>query len=120
VYPACTEACPTGALHVDEANGNARTVDERKCIGCMRCVEACPYTPTRIQWDGEKGIVLKCDLCADTPYWNGQGGPDGMQACVAVCPAGAIKFQADVPSQVGDEGYDVDFYQENALSRGWT
>ncbi len=119
VYPACTQACPTGALHVDEANGNARTVDERKCIGCMRCVEACPYTPARIQWDGEKGTALKCDLCADTPHWNQQGGADGVQACVAVCPASAIKFAVDVPSQVGDEGYNIDFYAENAQVRGW-
>ena len=43
--PACVEACPTGAMHVDAENGNVRTVDARKCIGCERCIDACPFTP---------------------------------------------------------------------------
>ncbi len=119
VFPACAEACPTGALHVDEANGGVRMVDEDKCIGCMRCTEACPFIPARVQIDGESGTALKCDLCSNTPYWGEDGGPDGMQACVAVCPAGAIKFVAEIPSQVGNEGYNVDFYEEISLVRGW-
>ena len=51
----------------------------------------------------------KCDLCANAPYhWDDAGGgPEGTQACVEVCPVGAIKFTAEVPAQEGDAGYNV-------------
>lgn len=107
VYPACVEACPTGALHPDQANGGVRMVDDSKCIGCMRCIEACPYQPARIQWNAESGKAQKCDLCADTPFWSEQGGVEGKQACVEVCPVDAIRFMSETPSQEWDVGYDV-------------
>lgn len=106
-YPACVEACPTGAMHADSKYGNVRMVDERKCIGCERCVAACPYTPSRPIWNFEEKHSQKCDLCANTPYWDEKGGPDGKQACVEVCPMKAIKFTRKVPMQTG-EGYTVD------------
>ncbi|MDI6871194.1 MAG: 4Fe-4S dicluster domain-containing protein, partial [Bacillota bacterium] len=53
-YPACVEACPTGALHAEARSGNVRLVDERKCIGCQRCVEACPHKPSRVVWNFEQ------------------------------------------------------------------
>ncbi len=118
VYPACVEACPTGAMHVDAANGNVRTVDEGKCIGCERCVNACPYAPARALWNPADRHAQKCDLCANTPYMTEDGGPGGKQACVEVCPASAIKFTREIPSQDG-RGYDVDLYPEPALTRGW-
>ncbi len=99
VDPACVEACPANALKVNTEFGNTRMIDKTKCIGCGDCVEACPYTPSRPIVvsdenfnDDKKG--LKCDLCAITPYhWDkAGGGPDGKQACVEVCPVGAIKF----------------------------
>jgi protein NrfC len=116
VYPACAEACPTGALHVDEANGNVRTVDERKCIGCLRCVEACPYQPAGIAWNPEEKHSQKCDLCADTPFWNEQGGPGGKQACIEVCPVDAIAFTTEIPSE--DVGYEVNLRTEAWASLG--
>lgn len=105
-YPACVEACPTGANHVDENWGNVRLVDEEKCIGCERCVEACPFTPSRMQWNHIAKHAQKCDLCAHTPYMDEEGGPGGVQACVAVCPSKAIKFVAEVPEQ-SEMGYMV-------------
>jgi len=105
-YPACVEACPTEALHVDTAHGNVRTVDARKCIGCERCVEACPFTPSRALWNGADKHAQKCDLCANTPFWSQDGGPGGKQACVEICPMKAISFTKDVPVQ-SDKGYDV-------------
>jgi protein NrfC len=114
VEPACLEACPTGALHADQAYGNIRRVDTEKCIGRGSCVEACPYTPKRVilagsekPGDGKK--ARKCDLCATAPYhWDeAGGGPQGKQACVEICPLKAIAFTAEVPEQDGDEGYKV-------------
>lgn len=107
--PACVEACPTGALHWDARYGNVRMVDIKKCNGCMECVEACPYEPGRILWNGKEKHALKCDLCADTPFhWDeAGGGPAGKLACVEVCPVGAIAFTKEIPEQEGDEGYRV-------------
>ncbi|MCE5191250.1 MAG: 4Fe-4S dicluster domain-containing protein [Actinomycetia bacterium] len=105
-YPACVDACPTGANHVDAANGNVRTVDASKCIGCERCVNACPFTPSRALWNFEDKHAQKCDLCANAPYWKEKGGPGGKQACVTVCPVHAITFTGEIPVQ-SDAGYDV-------------
>ena len=104
--PACVEACPTGANHVSEENGNVRMVDESKCIGCERCVYACPFTPSRMQWNHEDKHAQKCDLCADTPYWSKEGGVGGHQACIESCPMRAITMTTDVPIQQ-EYGYRV-------------
>ena len=115
VYPACLFACPTGALHADEETG-VRVLDADLCIGCQRCVEACPFSPSRSIWNFEDGNAQKCDLCADTPYWNTLGGPDGHQACVEICPMRAIKFSAEIPAQIGDLGYDVNLRTPNCCN----
>lgn len=106
-YPACVEVCPTGANHVDADNGNVRTIDARKCIGCERCIEACPFTPSRVLWNAEEGHAQKCDLCADTPFWDEDGGAGGKQACVQMCGMRAIAFTTAIPSQIGNNGYHV-------------
>src|SRR5574340_1822311 len=105
-YPACVDACPTGANHVDAANGNVRTVDESKCIGCERCVNACPFTPSRALWNYEKKHAMKCDLCTNAPYWNERGGVGGRRACVEAWPMKAITFTGQTPVQ-SDAGYTV-------------
>jgi len=87
-------------------------VNVDKCIGCERCIQACPYQPSRVQWNPKERHAQKCDLCKDTPYWNHEGGPDGKQACVEICPMKAIKFTKEIPVQSGD-GYDVNLRNEN-------
>jgi len=106
-YPACVDACPTGANHVDTKRGNVRTIDASKCIGCERCVEACPFTPSRVQWNFEEKHSQKCDLCADTPFWDEKGGPDGKRACETLCSMRAISFTREIPRQ-NEDGYSVD------------
>ncbi len=126
VDPACVKVCPTGALRANTDYGNVRMIDRTMCIGCGDCLEACPYTPSRPvvvsdeNFDGEpKG--RKCDLCADTPYhWDDDGGgPDGKQACVEVCPVGAIKYTKEIPLQKGDNGYLVNLRTKNWRKLGY-
>lgn len=111
-HPACVEACPTKAMHVDAETG-ARTVDVAKCIGCQECVNACPFDTSRVIWNTTDKHAQKCDLCADTPFWNETGGVEGVRACEAVCPSGAIRFTTEIPLQSTD-GYEV-----NLRDAGW-
>lgn len=128
--PECVIACPRRALHADFTHGNVRLVDRSKCIGCGKCVKACPYLPKRpiIFEDQDHNNFVKsrkCDLCIDTPHLvneNGervQGGPGGMQACVQVCPVGAIKFTPTMPEQAGNGGYVVNLKDEAWASLGY-
>lgn len=107
VSPLCVQNCPTGACHVDEANGNIRRIDQSKCIGCQRCIQSCPHKPHRPIWDAAKKKSTKCDLCADAPYWSEAGGPGAKQACIETCPVKALKLVAEAPPQTDITGYDV-------------
>ncbi len=118
--PPCVKECPTNALHADGGHGNVRIVDKEKCIGCGTCFEVCPYTPSRSVLAPDKAYEgeaksRKCDLCANAPFhWDeAGGGPEGKQACVAVCPTGAIVFTKEIPIQEGDAGYKVNLRGEH-------
>lgn len=116
VNPACLVACPTDALHVDSDNFGVRKVDYEKCLACQRCIEACPFVPSRAQYNFEDKWAQKCDLCTSAPYWDAeQDGP----ACAKMCPLNAIKVVDEVPVQVGDIGYVVDLKPDKWGPRDW-
>ncbi|MBW2328107.1 MAG: 4Fe-4S dicluster domain-containing protein [Deltaproteobacteria bacterium] len=110
----CVAACPVEANHVDTEHGMVRRIDADRCIGCMQCIAACPYIPKRLQWDPVHRKAQKCDLCVDTPFLKDKGGPGNTQACVKVCPVGAIAFVAKMPDQEAPHGYEV-----NLRGKGW-
>lgn len=58
--PACQKACPVGAYTKEEQFGVVLH-DQEKCIGCKRCIAACPYGAP--QFDEKKKKVDKCNLC---------------------------------------------------------
>ncbi len=116
-FPPCVDACPTKANHADKATG-VRMIDPNKCIGCELCINACPYTPSRVQWNYEKKCSQKCDLCLDTPYFEHEGGPGGKQACVEACPMRAIKFTTEIPDQK-ESGYDVNLRTDHWAKAGF-
>jgi protein NrfC len=95
--PHCVDACPTGACYVDTAHGNVRIIDEIKCDGCRKCLEACPFVPQMTIWNVARNVMTKCDLCAYAPHWSEPGGPNGKQACVEVCPLKVIKLVKKEP-----------------------
>jgi protein NrfC len=110
LYPQCIVVCPTGAMHIDSTYKNVRRVDREKCIGCRKCMDACPFVPSRIYFAVDQKKVFKCDLCKETPYWKKRGG----QACVEICPVNAIVFSAATPSPLGEKGYT-----KNLRGKGW-
>jgi len=120
VEPACVPVCPEDALKRDPDYDNILTVDTEKCIGCMNCVNACPYPPSRAIWNFEEGRSQKCDLCVKTPYWNETGGLNGKKACVEICPLNAIVFTTNTPVQEGDGGYNVNLRGEEWERLGYT
>ncbi|NJB68444.1 Fe-S-cluster-containing dehydrogenase component [Desulfobaculum xiamenense] len=75
--PECLDACPENAIFVDPKTG-ARVVDEKKCVGCGTCAEACQYGMIHVS--EATGTAIKCDLCGGDPQ------------CVAWCPTQAITF----------------------------
>ncbi len=124
--PACVHACPEGALIADSGKGLVRRVDRQKCTGCGACVDACPFHPKRVIVQPDEASAhgtasRKCDLCAYAPFhWDeAGGGPGGKQACVAVCPVGAIAFTREMPVQTGDAGYQVNLRDDAWVSLGY-
>jgi len=107
--PECYLTCPLKdeAFCIDEKTG-AVYIDEDKCNGCGLCIKACSFGPSRVGFDPDKKIAIKCDLCRNTPYWDSPG----KQACIEVCPVKAIKFTTVKP--VGYGGYRV-----NLRGKGW-
>jgi Fe-S-cluster-containing dehydrogenase component len=78
--PPCKDACPAEAISRDE-RGIAR-IDEELCIGCMACIEACPFGA--LQFDEEREVAVKCDLCHER-LENGE-----EPACSMACPTRCI------------------------------
>ncbi len=124
--PKCVAACPTGAMLIDRDHGNIRLVDVERCIGCGRCVKACPFEPKRPlvrpdeNYDG-RPRSSKCDLCLNAPYHFAPegGGIEGIRTCEAVCPMKAISFFALVPSQEGNGGYNVNLRNQKWQQLGF-
>ncbi|WP_165053577.1 MULTISPECIES: 4Fe-4S dicluster domain-containing protein [unclassified Adlercreutzia] len=80
--PACTQVCPTGAMHKGE-NGIV-SVEEKRCIGCGYCALACPYKAPRV--DREVGHSVKCDGCAS------RMAAGELPICVEACSMRCIEF----------------------------
>ena len=92
--PACTQVCPTGAMHEDAETGLV-SVDAGRCIGCGYCHMACPYNSPKV--DREKGHSVKCDGCAE------RVAAGEAPVCVEACPARALAFgTADEMAALGE------------------
>jgi len=75
----CTQVCPVGATY--ESPEGIALVDDKYCIGCRYCIQACPYGCRYLH--PVKNTVDKCTLC----YHRIKKGLS--PACIEVCPTGA-------------------------------
>ena len=82
--PACMHGCPVGAYEKDALTGIVRHLADQ-CIGCRYCMLTCPYEVP--QYSVRKGIVRKCDMCAD------RLAESEAPACVQACPNEAIAIR---------------------------
>ena len=76
----CVPVCPTNASAKDKETG-LTLVNPDKCIGCRRCVVACPYHARHYVKDS--GVAQGCNLCLAA-----QGGP-GAGLCLDLPDQGA-------------------------------
>jgi tetrathionate reductase subunit B len=88
--PPCVTVCPVGATYVTE--DGVVLVDQKHCIGCRYCIQACPYG-ARYQLPsfatthfGQVRVIDKCTWC----YHRITKGL--LPACVEVCPVDARVF----------------------------
>lgn len=80
--PPCVQVCPVGATY-KTADG-VILVDEKYCIGCRYCIQACPYGMRFL--NPKTGTADKCTFC----YHRVLKGL--APACVEVCPTEARVF----------------------------
>lgn len=76
----CVDICPTTALHTRK--DGIVDFDDRRCISCKACTQACPYDAIYI--DPNSMTAAKCNYCTHRT-------DIGLEpACVVVCPEHAI------------------------------
>lgn len=76
----CVEICPTSALN--RRLDGIVDFDNRRCIGCKSCMQACPYDALYI--DPNTNTAAKCNFCVHRVESRME------PACVIVCPVQAI------------------------------
>ena len=75
------QVCPVGATFVSP--DGVVLVDKNYCLGCRYCIQACPFSVPRYEWNSLVPRVRKCTFCAD------RLAAGGINACAEACPAGA-------------------------------
>lgn len=83
--PACTQACPNGAIYKEEKYG-AVLIDPAKCTGERKCWKACPYGTPQFAGEGPGLEMSKCNMCIDRLE-------QGLAPiCVLSCSLRALEF----------------------------
>ncbi len=61
--PPCAQVCPTNALKPKKKGGVV--YNERLCIGCKNCIEACKINAIFEREDGKISVCIHCGYCAE-------------------------------------------------------
>lgn len=78
----CSQVCPVGASY--NTKDGVVLVDDKRCIGCGYCIQACPYGSRFLS-----PVTKTAEKCT----WCYHRVVKGLQpACVQACPVGARKF----------------------------
>jgi len=88
-YPACLAACPRKAIYKRSEDGIV-LVDQQRCRGYRKCVEACPYKKTLFRPNTR--VAEKCIAC----YPRVEAGT--IPRCVAAC-VGKIRLMGWVDDE---------------------
>jgi tetrathionate reductase subunit B len=80
--PPCVQVCPVGATF--QTKDGVVLVDEKRCIGCRYCIQACPYGARYL--NPYTRTAEKCTFCYH------RISKDQLPACVEVCPTQARIF----------------------------
>lgn len=90
-YPGCLAACPRNAIYKRPEDGIV-LVDQKRCRGYRKCVEACPYK--KAMYRPSTRVTEKCIACY--PRIEGKdpetGGQPMETRCMAAC-IGQIRLQ---------------------------
>ena len=77
----CQKACPVPEAMTQDPKTGAIIINEKECIHCLACAEACPFAAIQV---GPHKELLKCDLCGGDP------------TCVKYCPP-RVMYSKDKP-----------------------
>lgn len=81
--PVCVDVCPVKGATFKTKEGYVLMVEE-ECIGCRKCVEACPFGARSMSED--TGKAVKCIFCAEIVEHGGK------TVCSNTCPTDARIF----------------------------
>ena len=84
VDPPCVKVCPTSSTYVSPEG--IVLVDDKWCIGCGYCIQACAYDMRYMDHRFGRGVADKCTWCYHRITRK------LLPACVLACPTEARRF----------------------------